>query len=393
MAIVRYLTQGLDEEKNHLREIKKIIGSNEFKKIIISTAYLREKAVVLLEDKLHENSNKTIVLIGIRNGVTSVQALNKLLDTKVKIYAVDTGSNNTIFHVKNYVGFNDIKATVINGSANFTPSGFLKNIEGSSIIQLNLNVAEDKEYLETIINDTNRLINEYPENVLKITSKKEINQLFEDGRLVDENKSAFIKNIGKSRKNENLVPKMQLKVERILIKSKKEVKKEKNSVELVGEVVDNKSVVILDEPMEIIQVWRSKGLTERDLNVPSNKNANSTGSMLLKKGQYKIDQQTYFRKIVFKDLQWKLRSDKADYFEFATTQFYFVIDGINYGKRELELKYDTRTNTKTYLQKQPMMHLIWGSAKSLISNRNLLGKEMTLYKVKGTNNEFLINIE
>ena len=56
------------------------------------------------------------------------------------------------------------------------------------------------------------------------------------------------------------------------------------------------------------------------------------------------------------------------------------------------MKYDERTDTKSYQQKQPNVSLSWGEARDIIKNRNLLGKIMTLYKVDGTTDEFLIEI-
>lgn len=390
MAVVKYLTQGLDESKNHLNEVKEVIGSDEFTKILISSAYLRENAVVLLNKELEKNKDKIVVLVGIRNGATSVQALKSLLATGVELYAVDTGSTSSIFHVKNYVGYNEEKAVAITGSANFTPSGLVRNIEGSSIITLDLTSKEDKDYLDTLINDVNTLIRDYSENVIRITNDLIIEKLLQEGRLIDEKTEPIIKRVGKNSKNENIVPRMKLKISKIAIGSRR---KAQNNKQLDIEVNNLEPVVLMNNSLELIEIWRSKELVERDLNVPSNsKKTNVTGSMLLKKGQYDVNQQTYFRYEAFSELAWKNRLDKPTYFEYANAEFYFIIDGVEYGKHELEIKHDTRTDTATYLQKQPMTHLMWGSCKTLISNRNLLGKELTLYKVKGSSNEFVINI-
>ncbi|EGL18191.1 hypothetical protein HMPREF9413_5976 [Paenibacillus sp. HGF7] len=40
-----------------------------------------------------------------------------------------------------------------------------------------------------------------------------------------------------------------------------------------------------------------------------------------------------------------------------------------------------------------MTHLLWGNAKKLIANRNLLEKHLTLFQVLGSTDEFLIEIQ
>ncbi|MFR1380404.1 MAG: phospholipase D family protein [Clostridium neonatale] len=389
MAIVKYLMQGLNETENHLGEVRKVVGSKEFTNIVILSAYLRENAVIMLDEQLKRNKDKIIAFIGIRNGATSFQGLMKLFETGIDIYVVDTGSINYIFHMKNYLGFNDNKGVAIVGSANFTPSGFMRNIESSSIIELDFNIQEDKQYLDTLLSDKNKLINDYPENVIRILDENQIQKLLEEGRIVDEKSESVVKRVGKNKKNDNIVPRMKLKIARYTKNSdrdKKESNKDENNQAKT-------SLFVSDEALKLIEVWKSKGLTERDLNVPSTQNTNVTGSMLLKKGKYEVDQQTYFRENVFKDLTWTSVNPSKPYFQYAWAEFYFVIDGVEYGKRKLQIKHDTRTDTKTYMQKQPMTHLLWGEAKEFIANRSLLEKELTLYKVCDTNNEFLIDIQ
>ena len=56
------------------------------------------------------------------------------------------------------------------------------------------------------------------------------------------------------------------------------------------------------------------------------------------------------------------------------------------------LKYDSRTNTKTYKQKQPNVSVSWGTAKNIMKNRALLDKIMHLYAVDGKDDEYVIEI-
>lgn len=390
MAIVKYITQGLNETESHLKELRNVLDFEDATNIVISTAYLREKGVLLVEDELKKNKEKIKVFVGIRNGATSKQAIIALIKTGVAVYVVDTGSTDTIFHIKNYTAYNDKKGIVISGSANFTPSGLARNIEGSTIVELDFNNKDDKIYLEKILRDNDELINMYPENVIRIHDESYIEQLLLEGRVVDEETQSRVNKVGKNKGNNKITPRMKLKITKLL----SELSRKNNKTKKKTKIVNKTSVFTSDnKAYEIVEIWRSKELKERDLNVPSNKGAtNVTGSMLLKKGKYEINQQTYFREEAFSSVGWSHRQDKPNYFEYANVEIQFVIDGIDYGTRNLEIKHDTRTDTKTYLQKQPMTHLIWGDAKELIANRNLLGKELRLYKVL-ENNKFVISID
>lgn len=393
MAIVNYLIQGLEETQNHFSKLQEILTFDEATNIIMTTAYLKYSAVELLENELKKNRDKLVILVGIRNGVTSMQSLKKLYQTGVKVYVVDTGSTNIIFHMKNYVCFNDKIAVAITGSANFTPSGLLRNIEGSSIIELDLNNDNDKYYLDTFVGNINSLIKDYPDNVIRIYDESYIDKLFLEGLIADEEKESLVKNIGQNNKNENVVPKMKLKIQKCSLKTLRRITRKAIPVdEKIKE--ETASYMTKDKSFDIIEIWKSKELKERDLNVPSNKSStNVTGSMLLKKGQYDVDQQTYFRDVAFNHLDWKNKDGKPSYFEYATAKIKFIIEGVEFGTKQLEIKHDSRTDTATYKQKQPMTHLLWGEAKSLISNRNLLNKKLTLYKIVDSDNEYIINID
>lgn len=396
MAVVKYLTQGLDETKSHLNAVKKVVGSEKFDNIIISTAYLREDAVTLLKSELNSNSEKIRAFVGIRNGATSMQALKALFDTGVCIYVIDTGSVSSIFHIKNYIGYNETEAVAITGSANFTPSGLVRNIEGSSIINLDLNTFDDREYLQTVINDIELLINEHQNNVVKLTCMAQIDELLSEGRVVDEKEQSNISKVGTSTGKKMIVPRMKLKFAKMELQRSKDTKiKEGNTDESEVKIENIEAISLSKGILNLIEVWQSKSLVERDLNVPSNSySTNVTGSMLLKKGKYDVDQQTYFREVVFQDLNWVNKEGKPNYFEYASAEIYFIIEGVEIGKYKVEIKHDTRTDTRTYEQRQPMTHLIWGECREFISNRNLLGKEMTLYKVTNSvaKNEYVINI-
>jgi HKD family nuclease len=390
---VKFLMQGIEEKNNHRNSLVELLSLQDVEEIILSSAFLTSDGVYLLKDELVKNKEKISIYVGCRNGITSKQGIISLLELGITPYVIDTGSRRFIFHPKAFVAISPLKALSIVGSANLTYGGLINNLESSTLVSLDLTDKNDKAYIDEFSNAFKVLREQFPENVVKVTSIEMAERLYEEGKLVDEEETSEIVSVGRSKGSKKVTPTMKLKREKVNLPLKSKRKKKNTGVTTGEQVERNESTfAILDKGLELVEVWKSKELKERDLNVPSGEKTNVTGSMLLKKGQYDIDQQVYFRNVVFNKLDWAPKQGKPNYFHYAKAQFYFVIDGVNYGKYELEIKHDTRTNTKTYKQRQPMTHLLWGDAKSLVANPNLLGKELTLYEVVSSSNEFVIDI-
>lgn len=126
-------------------------------------------------------------------------------------------------------------------------------------------------------------------------------------------------------------------------------------------------------------VWRSKGLSERDLNIPTGSNTNATGSIGLKKGDWDedIDHRHYFRETVFASLPWTRDIRRASR-EVATAIFEVWVNGALAGETALTISHNTDTSSTTYRQRNEMTHLRWGEAKNWVARRNLLGAVLTL---------------
>ena len=384
MAKVSYLLQGMKKEDNHQDHVIDILKENH-DKVIIYSAFIKERSIEDIEEELMNNRGKITALIGIRNGITTMQGIKCLHDAGVDIYLIDTGSNTQIFHPKTLVAIDEVnkKAHVMIGSANFTPGGLLNNIENSAFFELDLTDKDDKAFLDTFLANFTDLTTKYSaDNVIHVDNKSVIDDLLAEGRIVDETTTPKVTTVGKSGGKKPGVKKMPIRVGRHHKKKSAPVTTSTRGVAVIGGTFSG----------SITEVWRSKPLNERDLTIPSASGTNPTGSMLMKKGDYEVDQQTYFRDTVFAGLSWAAKAGKPTHFEYANAKFHFVIDGIDNGEFELTLKYDSRTDTASYLQRQPNVHLSWGDAKDIIKNRNLIGQIMRMYKVDGTSDEFVIDI-
>ena len=398
MAEVVFLMQGLQEnEDNHMNALSNLLKMEGSKKIILSTAYLKSAAIQLHLDLLKDKSEQIEMFVGIRNGVTSKQALQLLLSLGLKVFVVDTGGIDIIFHPKTHVAYNDDYAMNITGSGNYTPSGMLKNIESSLLVKLDLHNESDKICLNQIIDGFELLKTNFPQNCYQLESQEQIESLFDDGKLVDEHLTiSRSETVGSSNSQKTrLTPRMKLKTQKLEKKNRKQQgarSKKKETSEDVGHIVN--------EPIEIVgikgitalrEVWKSKPLTERDLNIPKNENTHVTGSMSLSKGLYEIDQRHYFRETVFASLDWI--AGKHWYHQEASAIFHLKVNGVYYGAKTLTLKHDARVDTKSYLQRNAMTHLRWGDLRAFVAQQELLGETLKIYMVNDKVTEFLIEIE
>lgn len=389
MAKVKYLLQGINADSNHEDAIKELLNSSQnYDQVIIYSAFNRSDSVHFLEDELKWYGKKACVIIGIRNGSTSRQGLEALFKTDVELYVIDTGSPLVLFHPKAYIGINHKKkyARAIIGSANFTPGGFRRNIENSCIIDLDLSDKSDQQFINEFIAGRNTLLSNYDaENVIHIKHMDDIKKLFKEGRIIDECERKYLTNIGINT-TKKIVHHMPIHIKT----HSQKANKVKNNLPInTGSVILNKTTLT-----NFHEVWKSKPLSERDLTIPKNSNTNPTGSMLLKKGMYEIDFQSYFRNKVFKQLKWFQGTDpKKPYFEYANAKFHFIIDGIEYPEYTLTIQFDKRIDTRSFKQRNGNTHLHWGEAKSLVKNQALLGKTLYLYRIDGRPDEFIIEIK
>ncbi|MBS8266418.1 hypothetical protein DYI25_18505 [Mesobacillus boroniphilus] len=391
MAILQKFTQGISGEWNYRKELVSLLSSKKYNNFTFASAFATESGVDLIEEFLKELGGKIEVFIGVRNGVTTYQAIAKLLTLGAKVYGIDTGSAAKIFHEKTYTASNKEEALILTGSGNLTRGGLVTNIESGTLVKCDLKNENDMEYFQQCLDQLEILKKDYPRNVYEITDVHMAKELLTNGILLDEKKTVprTVKGTSKPNLATYEVPPMKTFIEKVEgKKAYKSAKKEENYVLAVPNESQNDYNLLNFE-----EIWRSKELTERDLNIPSNEATNTTGSMLLKKGVYDIDQQTYFYNEAFGDLEWTPGIGKKAHFLYAKAHFDFLIDGVFIKGYDLVVKHDPRTDTKTYFQKQPMTHLLWGNAKPLVAKRHLLDEIMTLYKDKNNSGKFLIKIE
>jgi HKD family nuclease len=383
--------------KNHASSIKAMLGLGGADRILVSVAFVRESGLEAIQSAIDPIAKKAKFFVGIRNDITSVQAVKRLLAMKVDLYAVDTGSRHTIFHPKLYLITNSKVAKLLIGSANLTFGGLHNNIEAGTLITLDLANKAHKTFAEETINAFENMLKSHPQHVFRIEDDKHADKLFESKRLEDENAipAPTTKSGLKGGERDDLVP---MKLHRVVppkgkppLKStatkKPAMLKAKAAKKSAGTPVAAAGVV------GYVQVWRSKGLSRRDLNIPVGKTTNATGSIGLGKGtMVGIDHRHYFRDEVFNGLTWKVDQFKS-HLEHADANFEVVVKNINYGQFKLTVRHNTATGSKSYKQKNEMTHLRWGPVKEFVASDDLLERTLYIYRNDTIPPKFMIEID
>ena len=181
----KFILQGITGD-NHLDEIRDVISIENVSRIVISVAFLTQRGFSLLSDILKPVADKTVVLAGIRNGITSGQGLLACVECGCKTYAVDTGSRGVVFHPKIYLSKNDDEARLVLGSANLTVGGLNSNIEASLKVVADLSAADDAALVADLEAKIDGMVAKFPDHVVEITTVDEIKSLLAAGRLIDE---------------------------------------------------------------------------------------------------------------------------------------------------------------------------------------------------------------
>jgi len=230
-----------------------------------------------------------------------------------------------------------------------------------------------------------------------IKDEQQANELFESGRIADEkvipapSTTSGVKN----GERDDLPP---MKLNKIVLP----YMKSSSVAHIVKEKLVYNTIIkpdFVDDSKQKIPktakylVWKSKGLTERDLSIPKSERTHLTGSMGWKKGAFDdIDQRHYFREEIFADLNWIPDSPPSKW-ERAQANFELVVKNLNYGIFYLKLSHNTDINSASYKQKNFMTQLHWGEAKKYVAKHDLLGRILYLYRKDTNPPEFMIEID
>ena len=99
MAKLDFLLQAVTA-RFHADELRKLCSQEGCKRVLGSVAFVLQDGVSAIAPQLKQAAKVATFFVGIRNDITSIQAIKALLDLSVKVFAVDTGTRSVIFHPK-----------------------------------------------------------------------------------------------------------------------------------------------------------------------------------------------------------------------------------------------------------------------------------------------------
>ncbi len=382
----RFLLQAVQAE-DHLAPAKEVFGLPGLERAIISTAFMTASGLSLLQDVLTPIAAHTRLFVGIRNGITTVQSIQKALEIGCETYMVDTGSRTRIFHPKLYFSRNATRSKLLLGSANLTMGGLRTNIEASIMQDFDATVPDNITFLNDLEAKLNAMIVDYPEHVIRALDADQLISLQMSGRLLDERKARPPEAAGASvDRSLDTVPRMALKTSPISV-----AKPTAPPAPPVAPAAP--AAMVARERLE--QVWESNGLTRRHLNIPDGENTNPTGSMLLGVGAWEgIDQRHYFRDEVFAGLNWVAdAAPRTAHIERSEANIRLIIKDVDYGVHTLQLSHNTKTDTAAYEQRNSMTSLHWGDARPLVAHEDLLGRVLRLFRATDDQTRFTLEID
>jgi HKD family nuclease len=397
MAKKEFILQGFTP-RTHVSAVRELFEVPDIQRVVLSVAFVTEAGVDLLSSQLKSCAKHVTVFAGIRNDLTSRQGLGRLHSFGVKLYAVDTGSRNVLFHPKLYLVRGKSRARLVIGSANLTLGGLNNNIEAGIAFDFDFADKSDKAVVDAIETRFDVLPTEYPRHVLNVGSVALLDDMQAGGRLVDEMalpppRPGTTASGGSS----DPVPRIKLKVpplRKALAAAKKTAPKPAES----GAKVKGKAAAAPPVPavvgVEFELVWESKSLTRRDLTIPTAANTHATGSINLDKGllEESVDHRDYFRNEVFDALTWTA-TNASGKVEEAFAKFQLVLKAVSYGEFDLRIGHSTDTTSKMYLQRNAMTRLSWGPMRPYIARDDLIGRTIALYRDKADPSRFVLEID
>jgi HKD family nuclease len=399
MAKKEFIFQGFTAQ-THGDAVRRLFNVPDIERVTVSVAFVTDGGVELVQGKLKTNAAKLTVFAGVRNNVTSHQALARLLKIGGTLYVVDTGARGLLFHPKLFLVRGKARAALVMGSANLTSGGLNNNIEAGMFLDFDLADGADKAVVDKIEAQLSVLPKDYPDNVLKIGSVADLDKMLAGGRLVDEMTPAppRVTRPSGGAGTSDSVPRMKLKV-KLFVGSATLARRAGKKAAAPKVATSSKTptslsvAATLGVPLEV--VWESKPLSRRSLTIPAGAGSNPTGSSTLGKGMYDdIDPVTYFRKDVFGHLPWSSYTNQAgNKAEKVDAEFDLVIKGALVGTFLLTLRHSLTRAKAAAKDKNSPTEISWNAAKSFIQRKDLLDRTMRLYRAPTNPMKFRIDID
>lgn len=385
MAQILPIFQPVLHEHRHVDRLVSMAGEPWLTKLIISSAFANAVGVAAVSDALRPVAARCQAFIGVRNGSTTAQALMTLLSLGVRLYAVDTAMRARIFHPKLYLAKGADQAIVIIGSANLTHAGLHNNIEASAELLLDRTDPSDRAFLVQFLAGFQRLIDDFPEHCVAVTSGRQIVEMMREGLLEDERQPRAETALGAGQQGaKTSKPRIGLPFTVPAKTKKKKARKPKPPQAVPG-------VPMSAMPHYGQLVWAKPNVPEGDLQLL--KVGHISGVLRLTQARYevdghKIDHTTYFRNDVFGQLAWTY--DQVAQKEVAVAPVSLIVAGVYVGDFDLRLSHKPAWEAG---QGNYTTGLHWHDATDHIRKPGLVGRTLRLFEPALPGGRFVIEID
>lgn len=394
------ILQGLTK-RTHADVLREMFNGG-VERAIVSVAFASADGVDLIEPVLVPHADKITVFIGIRNEITSAQALKRLLKIGVSLYLVDTGSRTLLFHPKLYYVREADAALLTVGSANLTLGGLNNNIEAGMLLELKLHAEGDAAFVKGLEESFDGLTGVHPENIFAATDETMIDGLLDAGRLIDEAAAPPSRPATKAKAGSiDPTPLMKMQSKPVRGKPKPKTPPAPAAAPPAAAAAPPAATAAVAAPGNVPGasatvapalelVWESKPLRRRSLGIPTGPKSNPTGSTILGSGTFDgLDRVTYFRDNLFGHLDWTSNGTV----ESAPQAFDLVIKGVLIGTFELTLRHSLTRAAAAAVDKNSPTSLSWNGARALVAREDLLDRTMRIWRSTEDPTEFQIEID
>jgi HKD family nuclease len=377
---VKFLGQGFEATSSNAvgNYLISSLNQSNFHSFTGISAFASEAGVFgltkhILNAKRNFQAPKRIVfVVGIDQQGTSQEALVEIKNLNVESY-IFYQSEAPIFHPKIYLFEGDRDTRLILGSSNLTGTGLFINVEGSLLIEFNNSDTEGTRLLNELKTYYQALFNLTDPNLFRI-SDPVIADFVARGIVPDETMRRRMYNFKTDdpaqqpgqQGGSSTIPGRRTAA----FPSSFPRKRRTAAAAPVVAVVPNK-----------VLVWQKLRLSQSDAqNVPAGTAV--TGNLKLSQARFKvnnvvIDQTTYFRNNIFRNLTWANTKPNNNSYEEALCPFDITLPGNAIGVHTLKLSHDPvriagQGNTPTWLH--------WGNdLMLLLQQNNITGKTLSLY--------------
>lgn len=394
------LNQGLTVESAYSvgAALIRCLESDSYNSFTFISAFASEAGINGLAHHIHQDKyNSSNIIVGVDQRSTSKEALDALLNLQADTYIFHQ-PGFSIFHPKIYLFEGELSSELIVGSSNLTKQGLFINVEASIHLTLDHNEPADLQVIADLKARFASLFDFSDPNLQPITSelieqlvaKKIVPTAAELKEIQEKVEEVFAQN--------DVAPGEAINLpfpRRDLPRAPNEFRRRVAPNPILFNEDGAEAVVELAGPAlehDFELVWKRRSLPGSSVEI-ARAGTNPTGALRLVQDSFRvdgkiIDQTTYFRNVVFRDLLWAIGRQTPLVYT-AIGKFHVFVLGDDLGEFNLEIRHKPSGEAG---QANYTTSISWCGLSRSIRERVLTGRILNLYKSTEPGNIFKIEI-